>query len=128
MKQLTNLKFMAIALFIALFSMSFAACSDDDDDDYGNELVGTWYSDNHYYGGTSTFKFMSDGTYRWTYSGSATWFDDDEGRYYYEKESGILTIVNKKGTTWLYVITAITDSYFTFIDENGDVYTYDKRN
>jgi len=33
MKQLANLKFMAMALFVAMLSMSFTACSDDDDDD-----------------------------------------------------------------------------------------------
>lgn len=32
MKQLSNLKFMAMAFFVALLGMSLTACSDDDDD------------------------------------------------------------------------------------------------
>lgn len=129
MKQLKKIKFMAMALFVAMFGMIFVACSDDDDDNGGSRIVGTWYSNNHYYGGTSTFKFMSNGTYHWTYSGTNTWLDDEdeEGRYSYEEKSGMLVLVNSDGTTWYYFITDITDSYFTFMDEDGDVYTYYKK-
>lgn len=33
MKRLANLKFMVMAMFVAMLSMSLTACSDDDDDD-----------------------------------------------------------------------------------------------
>ena len=33
MKRLANLKFMVMAMFVAMMSMSLTACSDDDDDD-----------------------------------------------------------------------------------------------
>ncbi|WP_288317885.1 hypothetical protein [Xylanibacter caecicola] len=33
MKKLANLKFMVMAMFVAMLSMSLTACSDDDDDD-----------------------------------------------------------------------------------------------
>lgn len=33
MKKLADFKFMAMALLVAMFSMSFTACSSDDDDD-----------------------------------------------------------------------------------------------
>lgn len=33
MKHLSNLKFMAMALFVAMLSLSFTACSSDDDDE-----------------------------------------------------------------------------------------------
>lgn len=45
MKHLSNLKFMAMALFVAMLSLSFTACSDDDDDEGGSpskSIVGTW--------------------------------------------------------------------------------------
>lgn len=53
MKQLAKLKFMAMALFVAMLSMSMTACSDDDDDDNNddtvvvdeNDVVGTTWSD-----------------------------------------------------------------------------------
>lgn len=52
MKTLSNLKFMAMALFVAMLSMSLTACSSDDDNDDDdevvvdeNEIVGTTWSD-----------------------------------------------------------------------------------
>lgn len=33
MRHLNNLKYMAMALFVAMLSLSFTACSDDDDDE-----------------------------------------------------------------------------------------------
>lgn len=47
MKRLANLKFMVMAMFVAMLSMSLTACSDDDDDTGGNgnnSVVGTWYA------------------------------------------------------------------------------------
>lgn len=49
MKRLVNLKFMVMAMFVAMLSMSLTACSDDDDDNGGggngnNSVVGTWYA------------------------------------------------------------------------------------
>lgn len=34
MKKLANLKFMVMAMFVAMLSMSLTACSDDDDDNF----------------------------------------------------------------------------------------------
>lgn len=34
MKRLVNLKFMVMAMFVAMLSMSLTACSDDDDDNF----------------------------------------------------------------------------------------------
>lgn len=34
MKRLANLKFMVMAMFVAMLSMSLTACSDDDDDNF----------------------------------------------------------------------------------------------
>ena len=82
---------MTMVLFVAMFGMMFVACSDDADDNGGSRIVGTWYSNNHYYRATSTFKFMSNGTYHLTFSGTnSSWFEDEEGRYSYEEKSGIL--------------------------------------
>lgn len=64
MKTLNNLKFMAMALFVAMLGLSFTACSDDDDDNgsggNGNSnIVGTWYKSE--YGQTVQFTFNSNG-------------------------------------------------------------------
>lgn len=44
MKHLSNLKFMAMALFVAMLSLSFTACSSDDDDpkEGNSSIIGTW--------------------------------------------------------------------------------------
>lgn len=44
MKHLKDIKFMAMALFVAMLSLSFTACSDDDDEPAsGNRsIIGTW--------------------------------------------------------------------------------------
>lgn len=60
MRLFTNLKFMAMALFVAMLSMSFTACSDDDDDNGGSasSIVGVWTDDED----ETTLTFRSDGT------------------------------------------------------------------
>lgn len=42
MKHLRNFKFMALAMFVAMLSLSFTACSDDDDDESADPL-GDYY-------------------------------------------------------------------------------------
>lgn len=99
MRHLNNLKYMAMALFVAMLSLSFTACSDDDDDPkVGNSnIVGTWVMDDYYNAGKDCrviLVFGSNG------SGSLT-FDYDDGtdddtsyfQYVYrEKEGGISTV------------------------------------
>ena len=113
-----------------LSSMSLSSCSgDDDDEESNNPLVGIWYCNNHYIdrisfdSGIDTYTFKSDGTYEWECSG----WDNESGRYTYNKESGILTRTNQKGTTWVEMIVSLTDTYFVLIDEDGYRYTYTRR-
>lgn len=62
MKTLNNLKFMAMALFVAMLGLSLTACSDDDDDNgSGNDassIVGVWTDDD----GEVIITFRNDGT------------------------------------------------------------------
>ena len=117
-------------MLVAMVSLSLSSCGDDDDDDGGgNPLVGTWSCSSHYIdrvsydGGTDTYTFKSNGTYEWKCRG----WDNESGKYYYNNSLSTLTITNQKGTTWVYVIPTLTDSYFVMIDEDGDSYTYSKR-
>lgn len=117
-------------MLAAMVSLSLSSCGDDDDDDGGgNPLVGTWSCSSHYIDrisfndGTDTYTFKSNGTYEWKCRG----WDNESGKYYYNNSLNTLTITNQKGTTWVYVIPTLTDSYFVMIDEDGDSYTYSKR-
>ena len=89
MRQLNNLKFMAMAMLVALMSMSFTACSDDDDDKGPdtNSIVGVWERVGTYNGldGTARLQFNSNNT------GTITIiYDDDyhieESTYSFEYE------------------------------------------
>ena len=117
-------------MLAAMVSLSLSSCGDDDDDGGGgNQLVGTWSCSSHYIDrvsfnvGTDTYTFKSNGTYEWKCRG----WDNESGKYYYNNSLNTLTITNQKGTTWVYVIPTLTDSYFVMIDEDGDSYTYSKR-
>lgn len=74
MKTLNNLKFMAMALFVAMLGLSLTACSDDDDDNGGgngntttSSLIGKWennegYTINGHANTTLQLEFKSNGT------------------------------------------------------------------
>lgn len=114
-------------MFVLILSTAVvsSSCSSDDNDD-NNGLTGTWTCDNHYYAGSDTFVFNSNGTFAWSYSGS--WhFEDLSGDYAFDSSRSILTIHSKKGTTWVYVIVSLTPTSFTMMDEDGDTYYYRKK-
>ena len=128
-KIMKTLRFLTITLISMMF-FSLASCSSDDNDEtMANGLVGTWECSDHYIDlisfedGTDYYTFKSNGTYEWRCRGH----NSHSGKYSYNKESGLLTITNQKGTTWVYVIAALTDSFFVMIDEDGDRYTYTKQ-
>lgn len=118
-------------LMVAIVSVCFVSCGDNDDDDDGggNSLVGSWTCSSHYIdrvsfnNGTDTYTFKSNGSYEWKCRG----WDNESGKYYYNNALNTLTITNQKGTTWVYVIPTLTDSYFVMIDEDGYSYTYRKK-
>ena len=123
MSKTKNLRYLAIYM-VALISFCLVSCGDDD-----NDLVGKWRCSDHYYAGTDYYIFNSDGTYKWYYenTGSVYWhFDDRNGRYSYDSNSGILTTSDNKGSTNVYIIASNDKSHFVMIDEDGDRYTYYK--
>lgn len=126
----TNRKWSVLSMMmVALMSFCLLSCNNDDEKDSSSGIVGTWSCNNHYYDhvssgpGTDTFTFKSNGTYEWQCRG----WESQNGRYSYNRDSGILTITNQKGTTWIYIIVSMTESYFVMMDEEGDSYTYNKK-
>lgn len=113
-----------LALVLCTF-ITFSSCSKDDENATAS-IVGTWTCNSHYYGGSDTYTFKSNGTYSWSYSGSADWFPDDSGNYSFDNNRSTLTIHNKKGTTWVYIVMSLTSSSLTIMDEDGHTYYYTK--
>ena len=113
-----------LAIWVVIFmGVIFVSCDKDDDN---SPLVGSWSCSNHYYGGsyggTDTYVFKSDGTYMWSCTGD--WWSDQNGRYSYNEDEGILTI--NRSATEIYYVISLTQSSFTMMDEEGDYYTYYK--
>lgn len=102
MKNLSNLKFVVMAMFVALLSLSLTACSDDDDDKKESSktepsktessIVGTWkYTESGIdWSETVTLTINSNGTFIMSVRGI------DNGQEYNETERGTYTI---KGST-----------------------------
>lgn len=95
MKTLSNLKFMAMALFVAMLSMSLTACGDDDDNDNDNdnevvvdenEIVGTTWSDEN---------SSSEGDVVTTLS-----FNSSTAKLVFSYKSGTQTVTNTHNYSW----------------------------
>lgn len=103
--------------------VTLTSCGDGDKDEPSggsNSIVGTWRCDNHYSGGSDYYTFNSGGTYTWKCPGS--WFNPDSGNYTFS--NGLLILVNKKGTSWTYLVQFSNKNTFILMDEDGDSYTY----
>lgn len=111
MKRLANLKFMVMAMFVAMLSMSLTACSDDDDDNdngnYAKSVVGTWQRGTVNTGAVHIFKFNSNGTgeeryITYNYNGQETSniSENISYTYVYNEETGygVLAVSNDEGT------------------------------
>lgn len=95
-------------------------------DDGGNgvsdsRIVGTWTCSNHWYGGDDTYVFKSNGKYQW----SGPYSQNESGDYSFN--GTILTTSKTSGTTRVYTIVALTNTYFVMMDMDGDSYTYYKQ-
>ena len=135
MKHLSNFKFMAMALFVAMLSLSFTACSDDDDDpkEGNNSIVGTWERETTLYGNNGSFDATVRLVFKSGQKGTATiiykngWDPEDFNfQYIYREESGYATVefIWTGSTTVLYDTGVEYDVSITpdrlIID--GDVY------
>lgn len=118
-----ELKIITSLLLFLVTAVALVSCGDDEDKNMPS-IIGSWTSSSHYYGGTDTFTFKKNGTYNWSYSGSMT-FEDQTGSYIFNGTT--LTVTNKKGTTWLYLVIALSDSSMVIMDEDGDKFTYYKK-
>ena len=120
--------FLTMVMF-AMIILGLSSCNGDDDDNGNNPLVGTWSCSEHYVDwvtmgdGVDTYIFKSDGKYEWSCRG----WDSKSGDYNYNSSLSTLTLSDKKGTTSIYIIPSITDSYFVMLDEDGDSYTYRRK-
>lgn len=116
------MKKFSFLLILLAFCVSFASCSKDEPNGSSKSLVGTWGSNNHYYGGSDYYTFRSNGTYSWECPGS--WFEPESGHYSYN--NGLLIIVNNEGTSWTYLVQFANKDTFILTDEDGYSYTYSK--
>ena len=99
MRHFNNLKYMAMALFVAMLSLSFTACGDDDDDDGGSRpsIVGSWEQTNSY--GTEitvTFNSNKQGSVTYTYYDSndvPTGNETEFFEYDYNTTDGTLVVI-----------------------------------
>lgn len=113
-------------LLVAFVSINILSCEDNKDEADTGLLIGSWSCDNHYIDrvsfakGTDTYTFRSDGTFEWQCRG----WESKSGNYLYNKEKSTLSISDQKGTTWVYIIVSLADSFFVMLDEDGYSYTY----
>ena len=107
-------------MLIVLSAVVLPSCMKSDGGDGNSQIVGTWTCTNHWYGGSDTYVFKSNGKYEW----SRPNLDVEYGDYSFN--GVILTTSSKTGATRVYTILSLTDSYFVMMDEDGDSYTYYK--
>lgn len=135
MKKLKDFKFIVMAMFVAMLSMSLMACSDDDDDsvaaNYAESIVGTWQ-----YGSVEdeiimTYKFNSNGTgeiavkkYEEYGHQSESYSESISYTYIYNKETGygILSIADDEGTT-NYKVKRFVNTLHIYSSTNSSRYT-----
>lgn len=117
-KEINNMIKLLLCVIIA--GITIFSCSKDEDSD--TSIVGTWSCTDHYYGGTDTYIFKKNGTYRWFYEGEADWFSDQNGTYTYN--GAILTVTKSSGYTLMYMVIGISKSSLVIMDDDGSKYTY----
>ncbi len=122
----TSMKKLLKYFMVIVMAVISISCSDENDGGGGSNLIeGTWMCTNHYYRGSDYFTFKSNGTYSWRYSGEASHFAPENGRYTFS--NNILTITNSAYITHIYVVLNLNSSSMTLVDEDGYHYTYWKQ-
>lgn len=113
-------------LLLCIFIVpALSSCSSNDDEDAPTttSIVGSWTCNHHYWGGSDTYSFRKDGTFKWTYSGTDS-FDDTYGTYV--KNDYVLIIKDYDGVTRVYVILYLSSTEMHIMDDDGDTYKYFK--
>lgn len=123
MKQLTNLKFMAMALFVAMLSMSLTACSDDDDNNDNDKggsttsaIVGSWRSNNSEGYEIMTFKKDGTGTEEWSEKGEKS---VEKFRYVFSESNMMLKVTKEDGEMEIYTVKNLTST--SMVLDDGDI-------
>lgn len=125
MKRLANLKFMVMAMFVAMLSMSLTACSDDDDDNGGNvsNITGVWVASGD---DDLTVTFNKDGS---------GYFTDEEGNsnfkytYSYDssKNNGSLKYWYVNSTSIHNYTVTMTGSTMMWTQVDGSTYIWKRK-
>lgn len=116
MERLKDSKFIAMAMFVVMLSMSLMACSDDDDDDKGISLEGTAWVLRDY---SEKIVFTSSNSGRWYYDLNYGDEYDSFTYTYSSKKGGFATVKVVEDGKVEYVKA-------TFKIENDVLYIYDE--
>lgn len=145
-----------IYLLLIPLCMGFVACGDDDvivdppptKIETTNPLVGTWENverESGYYRGykwenkwTYTFTFQNDGKFEYNILYVYTSEDEREpddsstsnekGKYAYDSNTRTLSLVADDGKTRSFTILTLTESILTLLLNDGEKWTFSKKN
>lgn len=135
MEKLKNFKFIAMAMFVALLSMSLTACSDDDDNNvsanYAETIVGTWQVGSVNDGVVIEYKFKSNDTGEYSMKAYDDFGNETVSmgynftyRYIYNSETGYgtLAISDDSGTT-RYKVQRFVNKLHIYSSTSSTTYT-----
>ena len=108
------------AVLIALFSISFTACSSDADESdtpSGTSIVGTWTLDTD--GEFRVYTFRSDGTGTESEPDYPTGLNTWDITYTYDAEAGTLLIISDNGDVTFFYNVTVTENLLILTNDNG---------
>lgn len=107
-------------MFIVLSTIVLPSCKKNDEGGNNNQIVGTWTCSNHWYGGSDTYVFRSNGKFQWNGPYDKAEYGD------YSFNGVILTTSSASGVMRVFTILSLTNTYFVMMDQDGDSYKYYK--
>lgn len=107
-------------MFIVLSTIVLPSCKKNDEGGSNNQIVGTWTCSNHWYGGSDTYVFRSNGKFQWNGPYDKAEYGD------YSFNGVILTTSSASGVMRVFTILSLTNTYLVMMDQDGDSYKYYK--